>query len=84
MPILLPKLIVYILHSYFVYMYRQFLNRDWNVYTVYMYIAHEEYQYMFGDCLQIEFPCINPKKQAKKKHYKNSGIVYLTSCSVSR
>ena len=33
--------------------------------------------------LQIEFPCINPKKKAKKKHYQNSGIVILTSCTVS-
>lgn len=28
--------------------------------------------------------CINPKKQRKKKSYKNSGIIILRSCKVSR
>ena len=31
---------------------------------------------------QLQWPCINPKKKAKKKNYKNSGTVYLTSCKV--
>uniref|UniRef100_A0A8C8JCW8 C2 domain-containing protein n=1 Tax=Oncorhynchus tshawytscha TaxID=74940 RepID=A0A8C8JCW8_ONCTS len=34
--------------------------------------------------LQIEFECINPKKQKKKKSYKNSGIIILKSCKVER
>lgn len=32
---------------------------------------------------QREFECINPKKQRKKKNYKNSGIIILRSCKVS-
>uniref|UniRef100_A0AAY4DQ46 Copine-2 n=1 Tax=Denticeps clupeoides TaxID=299321 RepID=A0AAY4DQ46_9TELE len=32
--------------------------------------------------LEIEFECINPKKQKKKKNYKNSGIILLKSCKV--
>uniref|UniRef100_A0A8C7EZI0 Copine II n=1 Tax=Oncorhynchus kisutch TaxID=8019 RepID=A0A8C7EZI0_ONCKI len=31
-----------------------------------------------------EFECINPKKQKKKKSYKNSGIIILKSCKVER
>lgn len=31
---------------------------------------------------QLEFECINPKKQRKKKNYKNSGIIILRSCKV--
>uniref|UniRef100_A0A674AME2 Copine-3 n=1 Tax=Salmo trutta TaxID=8032 RepID=A0A674AME2_SALTR len=34
--------------------------------------------------LEIEFECINPKKQKKKKSYKNSGIIILKSCKVER
>lgn len=32
---------------------------------------------------QLEMECINPKKQRKKKGYKNSGIIILRSCKVS-
>ncbi|MGH0144725.1 UNVERIFIED_CONTAM: hypothetical protein FKN15_011409 [Acipenser sinensis] len=31
---------------------------------------------------EIEFECINPKKQKKKKSYKNSGIIILKSCKI--
>ena len=34
-------------------------------------------------CLQLELECINPKKQKKKKNYKNSGIIIVKSCKVS-
>uniref|UniRef100_A0A8C8CUP0 Copine-2 n=1 Tax=Oncorhynchus tshawytscha TaxID=74940 RepID=A0A8C8CUP0_ONCTS len=34
--------------------------------------------------LEVEFECINPKKQKKKKSYKNSGIIILKSCKVER
>lgn len=33
---------------------------------------------------QLEFECINPKKQRKKKNYKNSGIIILRSCKVNQ
>lgn len=33
--------------------------------------------------LQLELDCINPKKQKKKKNYKNSGIIIVKSCKVS-
>ncbi|XP_066569603.1 copine-2 [Amia ocellicauda] len=33
---------------------------------------------------EVEFECINPKKQKKKKSYKNSGIIILKSCKVTR
>ncbi|KAL5022642.1 hypothetical protein ScPMuIL_001797, partial [Solemya velum] len=33
---------------------------------------------------EVAFPCIHPVKKAKKKKYENSGIVYLTSCKISR
>lgn len=33
--------------------------------------------------LQLELECINPKKQKKKKNYKNSGIIMVKSCKVS-
>lgn len=32
--------------------------------------------------LQVEFECIHPEKQKKKKSYKNSGVVYVKSCKV--
>ncbi|XP_008570952.1 PREDICTED: copine-2 isoform X3 [Galeopterus variegatus] len=32
----------------------------------------------------LEFECINPKKQRKKKNYKNSGIIILRSCKINR
>ncbi|XP_036737004.2 copine-2 isoform X3 [Manis pentadactyla] len=34
--------------------------------------------------IQLEFECINPKKQRKKKNYKNSGIIILRSCKINR
>uniref|UniRef100_A0A4W5PIS9 Copine-2 n=1 Tax=Hucho hucho TaxID=62062 RepID=A0A4W5PIS9_9TELE len=34
--------------------------------------------------LEVEFECINPKKQKKKKSYKNSGIIILKSCKVKQ
>lgn len=33
--------------------------------------------------LQVEFECINLKKQQKKRSYKNSGIIIVKSCKVS-
>ncbi|XP_069353891.1 copine-2 isoform X2 [Eulemur rufifrons] len=36
------------------------------------------------DGVPLEFECINPKKQRKKKNYKNSGIIVLRSCKISR
>uniref|UniRef100_A0A6Q2WYN4 Copine-2 n=1 Tax=Esox lucius TaxID=8010 RepID=A0A6Q2WYN4_ESOLU len=32
----------------------------------------------------LEFECINPKKQKKKKSYKNSGVIILKSCKVNQ
>uniref|UniRef100_A0A6I8N303 Copine-2 n=1 Tax=Ornithorhynchus anatinus TaxID=9258 RepID=A0A6I8N303_ORNAN len=34
------------------------------------------------DGLALELECINPKKQKKKKNYKNSGIIIVRSCKV--
>lgn len=31
---------------------------------------------------QVQWECINPKYKAKKKSYKNSGIVILNQCKV--
>ncbi|XP_024603131.1 copine-2 isoform X3 [Neophocaena asiaeorientalis asiaeorientalis] len=36
------------------------------------------------DGIPREFECINPKKQKKKKNYKNSGIIILRSCKINR
>ncbi|XP_050990851.1 copine-2 isoform X1 [Labeo rohita] len=33
--------------------------------------------------VEVEFECINPKKQ-KKKSYKNSGVIILKSCKIAR
>ncbi|KAK3548829.1 hypothetical protein QTP70_020720 [Hemibagrus guttatus] len=33
---------------------------------------------------EVEFECINPKKQKKKKNYKNSGVIILKSCKITR
>ncbi|CAL8259959.1 unnamed protein product [Merluccius merluccius] len=33
---------------------------------------------------EVEFECINPKKQRKKKNYKNSGVIVLRSCKIIR
>ncbi|XP_046859576.1 copine-3-like [Xenia sp. Carnegie-2017] len=32
---------------------------------------------------EVSWPCINPKKQKKKRDYSNSGIVYLSRCKVT-
>uniref|UniRef100_A0A8P4KAK2 Copine-2 n=1 Tax=Dicentrarchus labrax TaxID=13489 RepID=A0A8P4KAK2_DICLA len=32
--------------------------------------------------VEVEFDCINPKKQKKKKNYKNSGIIIVKLCKV--
>ncbi|XP_023675549.2 copine-2-like isoform X1 [Paramormyrops kingsleyae] len=34
--------------------------------------------------VEVEFECINPKKQKRKKNYKNSGVIILKSCKISR
>ncbi|XP_043937341.1 copine-2 [Protopterus annectens] len=36
------------------------------------------------DSIALEFQCINPKKQKKKRNYKNSGIIVLMSCKIAR
>ncbi|XP_053772100.1 copine-2 isoform X4 [Desmodus rotundus] len=40
--------------------------------------------YEARDGVPLEFECINPKKQRKKKNYKNSGIIILRSCKINR
>uniref|UniRef100_A0A8C7MGM9 Copine II n=1 Tax=Oncorhynchus kisutch TaxID=8019 RepID=A0A8C7MGM9_ONCKI len=56
-------------------------------------LVHRTEVSWFGSCCnfslsvpfhQVEFECINPKKQKKKKSYKNSGIIILKSCKVER
>ncbi|XP_072135563.1 copine-2 isoform X2 [Mobula birostris] len=37
-----------------------------------------------GDSGEVEFECINSKKQKKKKTYKNSGIIVIKSCKIIR
>ena len=32
--------------------------------------------------IQIQWECINPKYQMKKKNYRNSGVVILNHCKV--
>jgi hypothetical protein len=39
---------------------------------------------MQGTSKKLQWPCINPKKAAKKKNYQNSGIVHLESCRVTK
>lgn len=34
------------------------------------------------DCFQVQWMCINSKYKAKKKNYKNSGIIILNQCKV--
>uniref|UniRef100_A0AAY5EBG4 Copine-2 n=1 Tax=Electrophorus electricus TaxID=8005 RepID=A0AAY5EBG4_ELEEL len=34
--------------------------------------------------VEVDFDCINPKKQKKKKNYKNSGVIILKSCKITR
>uniref|UniRef100_A0A4W5PDK9 Copine-2 n=1 Tax=Hucho hucho TaxID=62062 RepID=A0A4W5PDK9_9TELE len=41
-----------------------------------------EFQTTVTKMSEVEFECINPKKQKKKKSYKNSGIIILKSCKV--
>ncbi|XP_075796490.1 copine-2 isoform X3 [Pelodiscus sinensis] len=36
------------------------------------------------DAFPLELDCINPKKQKKKKNYKNSGIILVKSCKITR
>ncbi|XP_069724561.1 copine-2 isoform X2 [Phaenicophaeus curvirostris] len=36
------------------------------------------------DACPLELECINPKKQKKKKNYKNSGIIIVKSCKITR
>ncbi|XP_071670374.1 copine-2 isoform X3 [Patagioenas fasciata] len=36
------------------------------------------------DAFPLELECINPKKQKKKKNYKNSGIIIVKSCKITR
>ncbi|XP_065423021.1 copine-2 isoform X3 [Chrysemys picta bellii] len=36
------------------------------------------------DTLPLELECINPKKQKKKKNYKNSGVILVKSCKITR
>ncbi|XP_060693755.1 copine-2 [Hemiscyllium ocellatum] len=37
-----------------------------------------------NNSMEVEFECINSKKQKKKKNYKNSGIIIVKSCKVTR
>ncbi|XP_043563078.1 copine-2 isoform X2 [Chiloscyllium plagiosum] len=37
-----------------------------------------------SNSMEVEFECINSKKQKKKKNYKNSGIIIVKSCKVTR
>ncbi|XP_027794974.1 copine-2 isoform X2 [Marmota flaviventris] len=39
---------------------------------------------MARDGVPLELECINPKKQRKKKGYKNSGVIVLRSCKIHR
>ncbi|XP_070809327.1 copine-2 isoform X1 [Pituophis catenifer annectens] len=39
---------------------------------------------MCKDGCVVEFECINPKKQKKKRSYKNSGIIIVKSCKITR
>ncbi|XP_053740835.1 copine-2 isoform X4 [Synchiropus splendidus] len=34
--------------------------------------------------LEVEYDCVNPKKQKKKKNYKNSGLIVVRSCKITR
>uniref|UniRef100_A0A8C4X6T0 Copine-3 n=1 Tax=Erpetoichthys calabaricus TaxID=27687 RepID=A0A8C4X6T0_ERPCA len=36
------------------------------------------------NAIELEFECLNPKKQKKKKSYRNSGIIIVKSCWISR
>ncbi|XP_033125258.1 copine-3-like [Anneissia japonica] len=41
-------------------------------------------QLIENDNRQVEWECINPKKKAKKKNYKNSGVIFLTESKIKR
>ncbi|XP_069822105.1 copine-2 [Dendropsophus ebraccatus] len=34
--------------------------------------------------MSVEFDCINPKKQKKKRSYKNSGVIIIKTCKITR
>ncbi|KAM7421680.1 hypothetical protein PAMA_015703 [Pampus argenteus] len=60
---------------------------DWDSNGKHDYIGEFEatFKEMRGaiDGRQVQWPCINPKYQVKKKSYKNSGIVILNQCKVA-
>jgi hypothetical protein len=39
---------------------------------------------MQGATKPLQWPCMNPKKVAKKKNYKNSGVIHLDSCRLTK
>uniref|UniRef100_A0A8C2Z5T1 Copine-3 n=1 Tax=Cyclopterus lumpus TaxID=8103 RepID=A0A8C2Z5T1_CYCLU len=41
-----------------------------------------EFQTTAAKMSEVEFDCINPKKQKKKKNYRNSGFIIVKSCKV--
>uniref|UniRef100_A0AAR2L7A6 Copine-2 n=1 Tax=Pygocentrus nattereri TaxID=42514 RepID=A0AAR2L7A6_PYGNA len=47
-----------------------------------LYMTFSICELLFCERRGVEFECINPKKQKKKKNYKNSGIIILKSCKV--
>ncbi|KAM7382806.1 hypothetical protein PAMP_002513 [Pampus punctatissimus] len=59
---------------------------DWDSNGKHDYIGEFEatFKEMRGaiDGRQVQWPCINPKYQVKKKSYKNSGIVILNQCKI--
>ena len=52
---------------------------QWMNEQVLLSLRHES----FILCVKVSIPLINPKKQAKKKNYTNSGILLISSCKVS-
>ncbi|XP_064802695.1 copine-4 isoform X1 [Oncorhynchus masou masou] len=59
---------------------------DWDSNGKHDYIGeyHATFKEMRGamDGRQVQWECINPKYQIKKKNYKNSGIVILNQCKI--
>eukprot|EP00058_Branchiostoma_floridae_P027542 XP_002613033.1 hypothetical protein BRAFLDRAFT_123086 [Branchiostoma floridae] len=56
---------------------------DWDSDGSHDFIGQFETTYrQMSQGLPVEYPCINPKKQAKKKSYKNSGVITLQSLKV--
>uniref|UniRef100_A0A8C2Z5S9 Copine-3 n=1 Tax=Cyclopterus lumpus TaxID=8103 RepID=A0A8C2Z5S9_CYCLU len=43
-----------------------------------------EFQTTAAKMSEVEFDCINPKKQKKKKNYRNSGFIIVKSCKITR